>query len=145
LESLARRADLRSLKEPASDVPWPVLPYMAEELCVHRGNERHFVLSPDMRGMGLAALGFGPLTDRFGRRAPLLVGMGLYIVAALAAVFAPSFTILLVLRFIQGMGAASVRVIATAVVRDRSSGRARAEVLSLPFQVFMAIPIIAPV
>src|SRR5690606_3331964 len=59
-------------------------------------------------------------------------------------IFAPSFTILLVLRFIQGMGAASVRVIATAVVRDRYSGREMAEVMSLTFMVFMAIPIIAP-
>jgi DHA1 family bicyclomycin/chloramphenicol resistance-like MFS transporter len=49
-----------------------------------------------------------------------------------------------VLRFIQGMGAASVRVIATAVVRDRYSGREMAEVMSLTFMVFMAIPIIAP-
>src|SRR5690606_39008689 len=107
-------------------------------------NERQFVISSYMLGMGIAVLAFGPLTDRFGRRAPLLVGMALYIVAAIVAIFAPSFTVLLVLRFIQGMGAASVRVIATAVVRDRYSGREMAEVMSLTFMVFMAIPIIAP-
>jgi len=143
-EFIALIAALMALNALAIDVMLPALPYMGEALGVTSENERQFVISAYMLGMGIAVLGFGPLTDRFGRRAPLLVGMELYIVAAIAAVFAPSFTILLVLRFIQGMGAASVRVIATAVVRDRYSGREMAEVMSLTFMVFMAIPIIAP-
>ena len=143
-EFIALMAALMALNALAIDVMLPALPYMGEALGVTSENERQFVISAYMLGMGIAVLGFGPLTDRFGRRAPLLVGMGIYIVAAIAAVFAPSFAILLVLRFIQGMGAASVRVIATAVVRDRYSGREMAEVMSLTFMVFMAIPIIAP-
>lgn len=143
-EFIALMAALMALNALAIDVMLPALPYMGEALGVTSENERQFVISAYMLGMGIAVLGFGPLTDRFGRRAPLLVGMGIYIVAALAAVFAPSFGILLALRFIQGMGAASVRVIATAVVRDRYSGREMAEVMSLTFMVFMAIPIVAP-
>ena len=143
-EFIALMAALMALNALAIDVMLPALPYMGEALGVTSENERQFVISAYMLGMGIAVLAFGPLTDRFGRRAPLLVGMGIYIVAAIAAVFAPSFAILLVLRFIQGMGAASVRVIATAVVRDRYSGREMAEVMSLTFMVFMAIPIIAP-
>ncbi|HZY69024.1 MAG TPA: multidrug effflux MFS transporter, partial [Devosia sp.] len=61
-----------------------------------------------------------------------------------AATFAPTFAILLGLRFAQGLGAAATRVIATSVVRDRFSGREMAEVMSLTFMVFMAIPIVAP-
>ena len=143
-EFIALMAALMALNALAIDVMLPALPYMGEALGVSSENERQFVISSYMLGMGIAVLAFGPLTDRFGRRAPLLVGMALYILAAIVAVFAPSFTILLVLRFIQGMGAASVRVIATAVVRDRYSGREMAEVMSLTFMVFMAIPIIAP-
>lgn len=143
-EFIALMAALMALNALAIDVMLPALPYMGEALGVTSENERQFVISAYMLGMGIAVLGFGPLTDRFGRRAPLLVGMGIYIVAALAAVLAPSFGILLALRFIQGMGAASVRVIATAVVRDRYSGREMAEVMSLTFMVFMAIPIVAP-
>ncbi|WP_108396429.1 multidrug effflux MFS transporter [Devosia submarina] len=137
-------AALMALNALAIDVMLPALPYMGEALGVASENERQFVISSYMLGMGIAVLAFGPLTDRFGRRAPLLAGMALYIAAAIAAIFAPSFAILLVLRFIQGMGAASVRVIATAVVRDRYSGREMAEVMSLTFMVFMAIPVIAP-
>ena len=48
------------------------------------------------------------------------------------------------MRVVQGLGAASTRVIATAVVRDRFSGRAMAEVMSLAFMVFMVIPVVAP-
>jgi DHA1 family bicyclomycin/chloramphenicol resistance-like MFS transporter len=143
-EFIALVAALMALNALAIDVMLPALPYMGEALGVSSENERQFVISAYMIGMGIAVLAFGPLTDRFGRRAPLLCGMAIYIVAAIAAVFAPNFTVLLVLRFIQGMGAASVRVIATAVVRDQYSGRQMAEVMSLTFMVFMAIPIIAP-
>jgi DHA1 family bicyclomycin/chloramphenicol resistance-like MFS transporter len=143
-EFIALLAALMALNALAIDVMLPALPYMGEALGIPNENERQFVVTAYMLGMGIAVLAFGPLTDRFGRRAPLLVGVGIYVVAAIVAAFAPSFAILLALRFVQGMGAASVRVIATAVVRDRYSGREMAEVMSLTFMVFMAIPIIAP-
>ncbi|SEP97668.1 MFS transporter, DHA1 family, bicyclomycin/chloramphenicol resistance protein [Devosia sp. YR412] len=143
-EFIALMAALMALNAMAIDIMLPALPYMGEALGITSENERQFVISSYMLGMGVAQLAFGPLTDRFGRRAPLLAGMGLYVIAALVAIFAPSFTALLVLRVIQGMGAASVRVISTAVIRDRYEGRAMAEVMSLVFMVFMAIPIIAP-
>jgi DHA1 family bicyclomycin/chloramphenicol resistance-like MFS transporter len=143
-EFIALMAALMALNALAIDVMLPALPYMGEALGIADENERQYVVSSYMLGMGIAVLGFGPLTDRFGRRAPLLVGIGIYVVAVVIAAFAQDFTTLLVLRFIQGMGAASVRVIATAVVRDRYRGREMAEVMSLTFMVFMAIPVIAP-
>ncbi|MGV8854021.1 MAG: multidrug effflux MFS transporter [Devosia sp.] len=143
-EFIALMAALMALNALAIDVMLPALPYMGEALGVASENERQFVISAYMIGMGVAQLVFGPLTDRFGRRAPLLAGMGLYVIAAFTAIFAPSFTVLLILRFVQGMGAASVRVISTSAVRDRYAGREMAEVMSLVFMVFMAIPIIAP-
>jgi len=143
-EFIALIAALMALNALAIDVMLPALPYMGEHLGIADENERQYVIVAYMIGMGLAQVAFGPLTDRFGRRAPLLSGMGVYVLAAIAAAFAPNFVTLLILRFIQGLGAASVRVIATAVVRDRYSGREMAEVMSLTFMVFMAIPIIAP-
>jgi len=87
---------------------------------------------------------YGPISDRFGRRWPLIIGMVFYIAAAAAASFAPSFEMLLALRFLQGVGAAGTRVIAVSLVRDVFGGRAMAEVMSLVFMVFMIIPVIAP-
>lgn len=137
-------AALMALNALAIDVMLPALPYMGDALGISSENERQYVISAYMMGFGVAQLAFGPLSDRFGRRAPLLVGIVVYIVAAVAAVFSPTFGILLALRFLQGMGAAGTRVIATSIVRDMYSGRAMAEVMSLTFMVFMAIPIIAP-
>jgi DHA1 family bicyclomycin/chloramphenicol resistance-like MFS transporter len=143
-EFIALVAALMALNALAIDVMLPALPYMGEALGVTNENERQFVVGAYMLGFGIAQLAFGPLTDRFGRRAPLIFGLIVYIFCAFAASFAPTFGILLALRFTQGMGAAATRVIAVAVVRDRYSGREMAQIMSLTFMVFMAIPIVAP-
>jgi DHA1 family bicyclomycin/chloramphenicol resistance-like MFS transporter len=143
-EFIAMMASLMALNALAIDIMLPALPAMAAALQVAHENDRQFVLTSYLIGFGIAQLFFGPLTDRFGRRAPLMVGMGVYIVAAALAAIAPSFEMLLVLRFIQGLGAASTRVISQSVVRDRFEGRAMAEVMSLIFMVFMVIPVFAP-
>lgn len=144
VEFIALVAAIMSLNALAIDVMLPALPYMGEALGISHENERQFVVSVFVLGFGSAQLVFGPLTDRFGRRAPLLIGLAIYIVAALAATIAPNFAVLLACRFVQGIGAASTRVIATSVVRDRFAGRDMASVMSLTFMVFMIIPIVAP-
>jgi DHA1 family bicyclomycin/chloramphenicol resistance-like MFS transporter len=137
-------AALMALNALAIDIMLPALPYMGEALGISHENERQFVVGAYMFGFGIAQLAFGPLTDRFGRRAPLLIGIGVYVLCAFLATFAPTFAVLLALRFVQGIGAAGTRVIAVAVVRDKYSGREMAEIMSLTFMVFMAIPILAP-
>jgi DHA1 family bicyclomycin/chloramphenicol resistance-like MFS transporter len=74
----------------------------------------------------------------------LVFGLVVYVAAAAAAAIAPSFTLLLTCRLIQGFGAAATRVIAVSIVRDTFEGRRMAEVMSLIFMVFMAIPVVAP-
>lgn len=143
-EFIALVAALMALNALAIDVMLPALPYMGQALGVANENERQFVVSAYMVGFGAAQLAFGPITDRFGRRAPLFAGIIVYVICALSAVFAPTFAILLGLRFCQGLGAAATRVIAISVIRDRYSGREMASVMSLAFMVFMAIPIVAP-
>lgn len=143
-EFIALIAALMALNALAIDIMLPALPYMGDALGISSENERQFVVTAYVLGMGIAVLAFGPLSDRYGRRIPMLAGIAIYIAAAFVATFAPSFETLLVLRFIQGMGAASVRVISMSIVRDRYSGREMAEVMSLTFMVFMAVPIIAP-
>src|SRR5690606_26663238 len=143
-EFIALVAALMSLNALAIDVMLPALPYMGEALGVVNENDRHYVLTAYMLGFGCAQLAFGPVSDRFGRRAPLIIGLAVYVVAAFAAVFSPSFAVLLLTRFIQGVGAAGTRVIAQSMVRDKFGGRAMAEIMSMVFMVFMAVPIVAP-
>lgn len=144
VEFIALVAALMALNALAIDVMLPALPYMAEALGVARENDRQLVLTSYLLGFGLSQIFIGPLSDRFGRRAPLLIGLVIYVIAAFAAIFAPSFGVLLFMRVVQGMGAAGTRVIAQSVVRDCYSGRAMAEIMSLVFMVFMIMPIIAP-
>ncbi|GHA14350.1 Bcr/CflA family drug resistance efflux transporter [Devosia pacifica] len=143
-EFIALIAAMMALNALAIDVMLPALPYMGEALGVADENERQFVVSVYMLGFGAAQIIIGPLSDRFGRRIPLLSGIAVYIAAVTAAIFAPNFATLLILRFVQGLGAAGTRVIAMSIVRDRYSGRDMAEVMSLTFMVFMTIPIVAP-
>ncbi len=143
-EFIAIVAALMAVNALAIDVMLPGLQQIGESLGVADENTRQYVISAYIAGLGIATLVFGPLSDRFGRKPPLIAGLAVYIVASFAAAAVESFTLMLVLRVIQGFGAASTRVIAVSAVRDAFGGRAMAEVMSLVFVVFMVVPIIAP-
>ncbi len=143
-EFIALAAAMMALNALAIDVMLVALQQIGASLAVDDENTRQYVVTAYVVGFGLMQLFFGPLSDRFGRRGPLLAGLGVYVVAAFACAFAPSFSMLLLLRFVQGLGAAATRVIAVSMVRDVYGGRAMAEVMSLVFMVFMIIPIVAP-
>ncbi|MER2534934.1 MAG: multidrug effflux MFS transporter [Rhizobiaceae bacterium] len=143
-EFIALAAAVMSLNALAIDIMLPGLQQIGASLGVENENHRQYVISAYFLGMGLALLPYGPLSDRYGRRKPLLFGLTVYVIAAFAAAFSPNFETLLALRFIQGAGAASTRVIAVSIVRDRFGGRAMAEVMSLIFMTFMVVPVIAP-
>ena len=144
IEFIALIAAMMALNALAIDVMLPAFPDIGDALGVATENDRQYILTVYLLGFGVSQLVYGPLSDRFGRRAPLLVGIGIYIVAAFLAPFAPTYATLLALRFVQGIGAAGTRVISQSIVRDTFAGRGMAEVMSLVFMVFMIIPIIAP-
>lgn len=141
---IALMAMLMAINAISIDIMLPGLQQIGASLGVSDENERQFVITAYLLGMGVAQLFFGPLSDRFGRKGPLLAGLGLYAACALSIVFVPTFTGLLVLRFIQGIGAAATRVISVSIVRDVYGGHMMAEVMSLIMMVFMIVPVIAP-
>ncbi|RZT87597.1 DHA1 family bicyclomycin/chloramphenicol resistance-like MFS transporter [Pseudonocardia sediminis] len=102
-------------------------------------------MSVCMIGLAVGQLLFGPLTDRLGRRVPLLVGVGVYAVTAGLCALAPSIEVLLVLRLLGGLAGAVGIVTARAIVRDLYSGAEAARVFSLLMLVSGAAPVIAPV
>ncbi|MBX3567588.1 MAG: multidrug effflux MFS transporter [Rhizobiaceae bacterium] len=143
-EFIALAAALMALNALAIDIMLPGLQEIGASLGIVEENHRQYVISAYFLGMACALLPYGPAADTFGRRGPILFGLTVYLVAAYAAAFAPNFETLLALRFIQGIGAASTRVIAVSMVRDRFGGRQMAEIMSLIFMVFMIIPVLAP-
>lgn len=144
VEFICLMAALMATNALAMDIMLPALQQIGLSLGVENENHRQFVIPAYIFGFGFAQLFFGPLSDRFGRRAPLLIGLVVYVVAAAGAAVAPTFESLLLLRLIQGMGAAATRVISISIVRDTFEGRRMAEVMSLVFMIFMAVPIAAP-
>ncbi|MGF0538393.1 multidrug effflux MFS transporter [Agrobacterium sp. ES01] len=144
VEFIALMAALMSLTALAIDSMLPGLALIGSDLGVIDPNHNQYIVSSFLLGFGMAQLVYGPASDRLGRRIPVLFGLGLYIVAALGATIAPNFETMLTLRVIQGIGAASLRVITVSIVRDVYGGRRMAEAMSLILMVFMIVPVIAP-
>ena len=87
---------------------------------------------------------FGSLSDMWGRKKPLYLGLLIFVVASIGCALAQDIQTLVVLRFIQGLGAAAGMAIPRAVVRDMHTGHEAARMMSLLMLVFSVSPILAP-
>ncbi|PDT42784.1 MULTISPECIES: multidrug effflux MFS transporter [Sinorhizobium] len=128
----------------AIDSMLPALSSIGQSFDVTNANEAQLVIGIFFLGFGFSQIFFGSLSDAFGRRVVLLGGLAFFTISSFAASQATSFEALLVLRFIQGIGAAAVRITTMAIVRDCFGGREMARVMSYVMIVFMIVPIVAP-
>jgi DHA1 family bicyclomycin/chloramphenicol resistance-like MFS transporter len=97
-----------------------------------------------MLGMAFGQIPAGLFSDRLGRLPILYVGMGLFLLGAMIAALADNIEVLLAARFLQGFGSAAAIVLSRAIVRDISSGKEAARLMSLMTMIFTAAPVIAP-
>ncbi|MGE6698394.1 multidrug effflux MFS transporter [Hyphomonas sp. NPDC076900] len=148
VEFVAIVAGLMALNAIAIDIMLPALGEIARAtgLTAEGGdqNRQQLIIFAYVLGFGAPQLIWGPITDRFGRRAPLFVALAGYMLMAFLCVVAHSFWALLAARFLQGVFSSGARTVASAVVRDLFAGRAMASFMSLVMTVFMIVPIIAP-
>jgi DHA1 family bicyclomycin/chloramphenicol resistance-like MFS transporter len=144
VELVAFLASCMAINALSIDIVLPALAQLGADVGISDPNHRQGVIVAYIVGMGLSQLVFGPASDRFGRRPILLVGRAIFTVAALAAVLAPTFGVLLIARFVQGLGAGAPRVVAISIARDRYGGTEMARLMSLVMMVFMVVPILAP-
>lgn len=126
------------------DAMLPALPTMGHDLGIAYANQQQWIVSAYLFGFCISQLICGPLADRFGRRPVTLTGLVLYAIMAAAAATATTMPAMLVARALQGMAAASSRVLASAMIRDCYSGRQMARVMSLMFILFLLVPMLAP-
>jgi DHA1 family bicyclomycin/chloramphenicol resistance-like MFS transporter len=143
-ETVAMLAALMALNSFAIDAMIPALPEIAQQLRVTNGNDAQLVVVAYFLGFGSTLLFWGPLADRFGRRAILAAGVILYTMFALLCAAATTFPLLVAARALQGASAGVTRVLVVAMVRDLFEGEEMARVMSLTFMVFMVMPVMAP-
>ena len=126
------------------DAMLPVLPDIAADIAPGGTAQAALILTFFVIGMGLGTFFMGPLSDAWGRKPVLYLGLGIYAVGAVLSWAAPTFEMMLAARVLQGLGAAGPRVVSAAIIRDLYSGRSMASILSLTMMVFLLVPGIAP-
>ena len=122
----------------------PALSIIADELTPLRPNNAQMILSFFVAGMAAGTLIVGPLSDSFGRKPIIYYGASLYIFTSAVCVLSPSLEVILISRFLQGVGASAPRVVAQALVRDFYKGREMARISSFIMIIFALVPAIAP-
>jgi DHA1 family bicyclomycin/chloramphenicol resistance-like MFS transporter len=95
-------------------------------------------------GLCLGQMIYGPMSDRVGRKRPLVLGISIYVTASLGCLLASSIELLVVLRFLQALGACAGMVVARAMIRDLFDPTEGAKVLSAVILAMGVAPIVAP-
>lgn len=126
------------------DLYLPQLPHLAHTLATSDALAQA-TMSVCMVGLGIGQLIAGPLSDRFGRKRPLLIGVAAFAILSAVCAIAPSIEVLLGARFLQGLAGSAGVVISMAVARDLFHGVELSRMLSLLALVTSVTPIIAPV
>ncbi|MBV7699732.1 multidrug effflux MFS transporter [Streptomyces sp. TRM70350] len=127
----------------AMDMYLPALPEVTRSLQAPAATVQ-LTLTACLAGMALGQLVVGPMSDRWGRRRPLLAGLAVYIVATVLCALAPTVETLVAFRLAQGLAGAAGIVIARAVVRDLYDGMAMARFFSTLMLISGVAPIVAP-
>ncbi|NXY98775.1 multidrug effflux MFS transporter [Streptomyces sp. BR123] len=134
---------LSALAPLSMDMYLPALPEVAAALHSPAATIQ-LTLTACLAGMALGQLVIGPMSDKWGRRGPLLAGMVLYVLATAVCAFAPSTELLIGFRLLQGLAGSAGIVIARAVVRDLYDGVEMARFFSTLMLVSGVAPIVAP-
>jgi DHA1 family bicyclomycin/chloramphenicol resistance-like MFS transporter len=127
----------------AIDMYLPALPSIAADLHATT-SATQLTLIAFFIAFGLCQIVYGPLSDVYGRKAPLYGGLACFIAGSIGCALAPNVGWLIAFRFIQGIGAAAMGVIPRAIIRDLHTGPEATRLMSLVMLVFSVSPILAP-
>lgn len=143
-EFIALIATLTAMVAMSIDVILPALADIDADLAADNPNDRQLTITMFILGMAFSQVVYGPLSDSFGRRFGIFLGLGIYLAGTALCLMSDTLPALIFGRIVQGIGAAGPRIVANAIVRDRYSGRSMAQISSLVMMVFMLVPVFAP-
>lgn len=127
----------------STDIYLPAFPAIEASFVSGEGSAQ-ITLASWFAGLAVGQVTQGTLADRFGRRAPLMVGLALYTLASIGCALAPSLGMLTAMRAMAAFGGSASMVIPRAVVRDLADGHAAAKLMSQLMLVMGVAPILAP-
>ena len=127
----------------AIDMYLPALPAIGADLGAPDARIQQSLMA-FLAAFAIGQLIYGPVSDMFGRKPPLYFGLGLFVLASIGSAFAPNAEVLIVFRFLQGLGACASMSLPRAIVRDNYTGAPAAQLMSLIMLVFSVSPILAP-
>lgn len=127
----------------STDMYLPGFPAIEADFAAPPGTAQ-ITLASWFAGLSLGQMMQGPLSDRFGRRGPLLVGSLLFTAASAACALAPTIGLLTVARAVAAFGGSACMVVPRAIVRDLAEGHAAARIMSRLMLVMGVAPILAP-
>ncbi|MGF6859556.1 DHA1 family bicyclomycin/chloramphenicol resistance-like MFS transporter [Rhodobacteraceae bacterium MBR-64] len=143
-EFVTMMALLMSLMALSIDAMLPALPEIARDVTPAAPNLAQLVIPFFLLGVGLGTILMGPLSDTFGRKPVIVLGVGIYIAASLLASASQGLGMLLLARVLEGVGIAAPRIAGIALVRDIYAGRRMAQVMSIVMTIFIVVPAAAP-
>ncbi|QJP15700.1 multidrug effflux MFS transporter [Starkeya sp. ORNL1] len=128
----------------STDLYLPAMPAMGEALGADTGTVE-LTVSGYLIGFSLGQLLWGPISDRYGRRLPVAVGLILFVIGSAGCALADSASTLIAARIVQAVGACASVVLARAMVRDLYEGNRAAQMLSTLITVMAIAPLIGPI
>ena len=126
------------------DLYLPSLPQLAS-FFETSASMTQLTLTTAMIGLAVGQLLLGPLSDKFGRKIPLIISLVIYIISTVLIVFSPNIETMIVLRVIQGLSSAGSVVISRAVATDLYRGREMTRFFGLLMTINGIAPIISPI
>jgi DHA1 family bicyclomycin/chloramphenicol resistance-like MFS transporter len=135
---------LMSITAISIDALLPALGVIGKELHAVTANQPQLLISMLFLGLAMGQLICGPLSDALGRRPILFGGFALYLVGTVVCYQADNLEMLMLGRFIQGLGVAGPYISAISLVRDLYHGAQMARIMSLVMMIFVLVPAIAP-
>ena len=143
-EFISLMALLMSLVALTIDAMLPALSQIGDDLNVSNPNDIQLIVSTVFFGMALGLMLYGPISDSYGRKKAIYLGIGIFLVGSLISSLSTSFSMMLIGRVVQGFGAAACRVVTLAMIRDNFSGKEMGRVMSLIMVIFIMVPALAP-
>lgn len=144
-ELVSLMAMLTALVALSLDAMLPILTDIGSDLSSSSAQQNYLVISLFFAGMAIGQMLFGPISDAYGRRLTVLIGLTLFIIGTLVCFFSQSMEMLLFGRIIQAIGVSGPRIASVAIIRDLYNGNEMARVMSFINAFFILVPMIAPI